>query len=189
MKLHYSEEKPMHYIRVLMSLLVVSSVFAFSGLAQNKYAGAKFCAACHKSGKGGTAFAVWEKTAHAKAFETLQGDKAKKIALEKGLKTPPHESPECLKCHVAGGGEAKNVETTFKKEEGVTCEACHGPASGYKIVHSKGDIVKSKAAGLVEGDKTGKACLTCHNAESPSFKEFNFKEKWAMIEHKLPPKK
>ena len=179
----------MHTIRILVSILVLSSLFALTGFAQNKYVGAKFCAACHKSGKGGNAYAVWEKSAHAKAFETLKGDKAKKIAQEKGLKTPPHESPECLKCHVPGGGTAKNVESTFKKEEGVTCEVCHGAASGYKIVHNKGDVEKSKAAGLVEGDKTGKVCLGCHNSESPTAKEFIFKDKWALIEHKLPPKK
>ena len=179
----------MYHFRMSMLLVLVFFLSSSFGFAQNKYVGAKFCAACHKSGKGGDAYAVWEKSAHAKAFSTLLGDKAKKIAEEKGLKTAPAESPECLKCHVTGGGNAKNVETTFKKEEGVTCEACHGAASGYKLIHNKGDIEKSKAAGLVEGDKTGKSCLGCHNSESPTAKEFVFKDRWAMIEHKLPPKK
>ena len=98
--------------------------------------------------------------------------------------------PECLKCHVTGGGAATNVEATFKKEEGVTCEACHGPASAYKMVHNKGDLAKSKEAGLILPDKTdAKFCEKCHNSESPTFKGFKITEMWAKIEHHGPPKK
>ncbi len=175
--------------KIVLSILLPVLVYAYTGQAQNKYTGTKLCATCHKSGKGGTAFVVWEKSGHAKAFEALKSDAAKKIAKEKGLSKPPHESPECLKCHVTGGGSAKNVEATFKMEDGVGCEACHGAASAYKMLHSKGDVAKSKEAGLMEGDKTGKECMVCHNEGSPTFKGFDFKVMWAKIEHTLPPKK
>ncbi len=175
--------------RLLLLMLIPVFVLAQTGFSQNKYSGTKLCATCHKTGKGGTSFVTWEKSAHAKAFETLKGDAAKKIAKDKGLSKPPHESPECLKCHVTGGGMAKNVEATFKVEEGVTCEACHGAASAYKMLHSKGDLAKSKAAGLIEGDKTGKECMACHNEGSPTFKGFDFAKMWAKIEHALPPAK
>ena len=184
----------MHYPRNLIAALVCLVLVALVARADDKkteykYVGTKFCAACHKAGKGGTAYAVWEKGAHAKAYKTLEGDAAKKIAKEKGLKTAPAESPECLKCHVPGGGSAKNVEKTFDMKEGVTCEVCHGAASGYKMIHSKGDLAKSKESGLMIADKTGKMCETCHNAESPTNKEFKFAEMWKKIEHGLPPKK
>ena len=179
----------MQYIRAIISIAACAVIFIGAAQAQNEYTGVKFCAACHKKGKGGTAYAVWEKSAHAKAYETLKGEKAKKYAKERGLKTPPHESEACLKCHVPGGGTAKNVEKTFKIEEGITCEVCHGPASKYKVLHSKGDLAKSKKAGLIQGDKTSKFCEKCHNEESPGFKGFDFEERWAKIEHKLPPKK
>ena len=162
----------------LMSLLMATGLT----MAQYKYTGVKLCAACHKGGKGGTAYTVWEKSQHSKAYEVLLTDKAKKIAKEKGLKGAPSESEACLKCHVAGGGDTKNVDKTFKMEEGVTCEACHGPASGYKIIHAK-NLEKAKAAGLIEPDKTGKLCVTCHNEESPTFKGFKFEEMWAKIAH------
>ena len=174
---------------IIVSILLPVLVCAHTSQAQNKYTGTKLCATCHKSGKGGTAFTSWEKSAHAKAFETLKGEAAKKIAKEKGISKAPHESPECLKCHVTGGGSAKNIETTFKMEDGVGCEACHGAASAYKMLHSKGDLAKSKEAGLIEGDKTGKECMVCHNEGSPTFKGFDFKTMWAKIEHTLPPKK
>ena len=91
---------------------------------------------------------------------------------------------------MTGGGAAANVEATFKKEEGVTCEACHGAASGFKMLHIKGDLAKSKEAGMVIPDKTdAKFCEKCHNAESPTFKGFKIAEMWAKIEHHGPPKK
>jgi cytochrome c5 len=92
---------------------------------------------------------------------------------------------------VTGGGTATNVEASFKKEDGVTCEACHGAASGFKMIHNKPEnLEKAKAAGLVLGDKTdAKFCEKCHNAESPTFKGFKMEEMWAKIAHGLPAKK
>jgi Cytochrome c554 and c-prime len=158
-------------------------LFVMSSPAENKYTGVKFCAACHKGGKGGDAYTVWSKTGHANAYQVLLNDASKKIAKEKGLKVAPNEAPECLKCHVTGGGVAKNVDKTFSMEEGVTCEACHGAASAYKIIHSKGDMAKSKAAGLMVDIKNEKFCTQCHNSESPTFKGFKLDEMWKKIEH------
>ena len=180
-------------MRVLIGIVIFVFVVTAMGQAENKFVGVAKCKACHSVEKlGGLAYKVWEKTPHAKAYETLLGDAAKKIAQEKGLKVAPSEAPECLKCHVTGGGAAKNVDVGFKKEDGVTCEACHGAASGWLMLHNKkDDASKAKAmeAGLMLGDKTGKACEDCHNAQSPTFKEFKMKDMWAKIEHGLPPKK
>ena len=179
----------MRYLRIVSNVLVLTFILVFFAHAENKYTGSKFCAACHKSGKGGTAYAVWEKSTHAKAYQTLLSENAKKVANAKGLKVAPNEAPECLKCHVTGGGTAKNVEASFKKEEGVGCEACHGAASGYKMIHAKGDMAKNKAAGMIIPAKDEKHCITCHNAESPTHKEFKFSEMWAKVEHGKPVKK
>jgi hypothetical protein len=164
-------------------------VLGDASLAQNKFVGSKLCMACHKGGKGGTAYTVWEKSAHATAFKTLEGEKAKKIAKAKGLKTAPAVSDACLKCHVTGGGKAKNLDASFRKTEGVGCEACHGAGSGYKMLHAKGEEAKSKAAGMIIPEKNDKGCVTCHNAESPTHREFKFKEMWAKIEHAKPTKR
>jgi nitrate reductase cytochrome c-type subunit len=183
----------MKHLRIWSGIIGCVLILSLAGNAENKFIGAKKCMACHKAEKlGGLAYAVWEKSVHAKAYQTLLGDEAKKFAKEKGLKTAPNESPECLKCHVTGGGAAKNVEPTFKKEEGITCEACHGAASGYLVVHAKKseqDKAKAKEMGLVMAEKNEKACITCHNSESPTFKGFKFAEMWPKIEHKLPAKK
>ena len=180
----------MRYSRLFAALLVCTFVLALTGLAQNKYSGVKMCGACHKAEKTGAVYVVWEKSAHAKAFQTLKSKEADEIAKKKGLKTAAAESPECLKCHVTGGGAAANVEAGFKKEEGVTCEACHGAASGYKMIHNKPENKeKAKAAGLVMAAKTdAKACEKCHNSESPTFKGFKMAEMWGKIAHSLPKK-
>lgn len=179
----------MHYRRLFTGILV-SMVLTLSGLAENKYTGVKMCGACHKAEKNGAAFVAWEKSPHAKAFEVLKSKEADEIAKKKGLKKPASESPECLKCHVTGGGTATNVEAGFKKEEGVTCEACHGAASGYKMIHNKPENKeKAVTAGLMVGSKTdAKFCEKCHNAESPTFKGFKIEEAWAKIAHGLAKK-
>lgn len=177
-------------IRSIMALTVALTFGSTLSLAQAKYTGVKMCGACHKQEKTGATYTKWEKTSHANAYKTLLTEKANTIAKEKGLKKPAAESPECLECHVTGGGAAANVEKTFAKEEGVTCEACHGAASGFKMLHSKPENkAKAVEAGLIEGSKDNAAmCQKCHNEKSPTFKGFAVKEYWAKIEHGLPAK-
>ena len=173
-----------------VALILAVLFLAGTAAADNKYVGAKFCAMCHRLKDKGEAYVAWEKSAHSKAFQTLKTKAADEFAKKRGLKTPAAESPECLKCHVTGGGAATNVEAGFKKEDGVTCEACHGAASAYKMIHSKGDKAKSKEAGMIIPDKAdAKFCETCHNSESPTFKGFKMSEMWAKIDHHGPPKK
>lgn len=158
-----------------------------SATAENKYVGVKKCAMCHKAASTGAAYTIWEKTAHAKAFETLKSKAADEIAKKKGLKTAAADAPECLKCHVTGGGNAAGAV----KEEGVTCEACHGAASGWLMTHNKKDeasLAKAKAAGFVMDAQGGKACEVCHNSQSPTFKGFKFAEAWEKIKHPMPKK-
>lgn len=173
---------------VVTTTLALALLFAAgTSNAENKYVGVKKCAMCHKAANTGAVYTVWEKSKHAKAFETLKSKEADEIAKKKGLKKSAAESPECLKCHVTGGGKAEGTV----KEEGVTCEACHGAASGYLMVHNKKDEAskeKAKAAGLVLSADNGKLCEKCHNSESPTFKGFKFSEYWAKIEHHLPKK-
>jgi len=178
----------MRHLRILGGVLVFALVLAFTGIAQNKFVGVKTCGMCHKMKDKGEVFQVWEKSKHAHAFEVLKSKEADELAKKKGSAKPAAESPECLKCHVTGGGTAANVDATFKKEEGVTCEACHGAASGFKMLHAKAENKeKAVAAGLMIGDKA-RVCEKCHNAESPTFKGFKMAEMWAKIEHKLPKK-
>jgi len=170
-------------IAITAIAIVVAIVFvAGTVAAENKYIGTKTCAMCHKAKDKGEAFTIWSKTKHAEAFTVLQSDAAKKVAKEKGLTVAPDQAPQCLKCHLTGGAAAE-------VKEGVTCEACHGAASGYKMLHTKAETkAKAVEAGLVVGDAAMKVCVSCHNSESPTFKGFKQAEMWAKIAHKLPKK-
>jgi hypothetical protein len=170
-------------IAITAIAIVVAIVFvAGTVAAENKYIGTKTCAMCHKAKDKGEAFTIWSKSKHAEAFTVLQSEAAKKVAKEKGLTVAPDQAPQCLKCHVTGGAAAE-------VKEGVTCEGCHGAASGYKTLHTKAENkAKAVEAGLVSGDAAMKVCTSCHNSESPTFKGFKQAEMWAKIAHKLPKK-
>ncbi|MDE3058043.1 MAG: cytochrome c family protein [Bacteroidota bacterium] len=178
----------MKKLALILSLAAFCSFSTASLFAQHKYVGVKICSMCHKTEKQGNQFGIWQASKHAEAFKTLQTDKANEIAKAKGLKTAAAESPECLKCHVTGyGSEAKMP--TFKQEDGVQCEACHGPGSDYKVMSIMKDQKKAIAAGLVIAKDDPKLCTKCHNEESPTFKSFDYKVAWAKIKHPVPATK
>ena len=179
--------------------LISTTIAAFAllvsvSIAQDgkfKYEGAKQCKMCHNSAKKGAQFKKWSEARHSQAFATLASAEAKKIAKEKGI-ADPQKSDACLKCHVTGHGQpAANFGAKFKvEEEGVGCEACHGPGSEYKKMKVMKDIntgkVKGETVGMVA--PTEKVCVTCHNSESPTYKEFKFAEFMAKIDHSMPKK-
>jgi hypothetical protein len=163
--------------KIALGILALLIAIPVLSIGQNKYVGVKQCMPCHKNEKmGGTAYLVWEKSAHAKTFATLKTKEADAVATKAGSTKPAAETAECLTCHVTG---------TNAKEEGVSCEACHGAGSSFKPIHNKKDTDdKAKAAaGMVMGDNLKKSCVTCHNEKSPSFKGFEFAKMWEKIAH------
>jgi len=176
-------------------ILFVISLFSFSTiLAQSKstFVGAKKCGMCHKKDDGGNQLKIWEGSKHSKAFEVLKTAEADKIAAEKGFKTKAAETPACLICHVTGSDlDAKMLDKGFKIEDGVQCETCHGAGSEYKAKKVMENHAKAVENGLREfkDEAAIKAlCVTCHNAESPTSKSFDFAKSWEKIKHPVPNK-
>jgi hypothetical protein len=162
--------------KIISLLLAMLVLLSFSAIAQNKYVGVKMCKACHQTDKQGKQFDIWQKSQHAKAFETLKSAAAEKI--KKGAA----EAKECLECH-AITADAKLTP------DGVQCESCHGAGSSYKNMAVMKDKAKAVAAGMVDfKDKAAieKACKGCHNEKSPTHKPFKFEEMWAKIKHTVP---
>ncbi|MCJ7713750.1 cytochrome C554, partial [Candidatus Bathyarchaeota archaeon] len=62
------------------------------------------------------------------------------------------------------------------------------PGSDYKSKKIMEDKKLAVENGLKIYENPEELCVRCHNEESPSFKEFNFKEMWAKIEHSVPKK-
>jgi hypothetical protein len=155
-----------------------------------KLVGSQKCQICHKTEKQGNQYGIWADSKHAQAYATLATDAAKAIAKEKGI-ADPQKAAECLKCHTTEAyldqGVALDEKGAYTVEEGIGCEACHGPGSEYKSMSIMKDKEKAIAAGLLLHDQ--KFCLTCHNQESPTFKEFKYEERWATIAHPVPEAK
>ncbi|MCE9547846.1 MAG: hypothetical protein K8T25_20425 [Planctomycetia bacterium] len=147
-----------------------------------KFVGSKTCGECHTK-----AMAVWEKTPHAHATDTL----AK-------LKPPRNFDPECLSCHVTGwdareykpfvSGFESLVKTSHLAANG--CENCHGPGSEHVAAENGADnalrktLQKTMRLTLDEARKEGattRGCARCHDLDnSPDFK---FETFWPKVEH------
>ena len=84
---------------------------------EHAYIGADKCKLCHNSSKKGAQYDKWKDGPHARAYETLGSDEAKKIAAEKGISNP-QEADECLSCHVTGWGAPEAFLTDkWRKDE------------------------------------------------------------------------
>jgi hypothetical protein len=158
-----------------------------------KFAGSKACADCHSN-----ATAVFEKTPHAHATETL-------VKLD-----PPRQfDPECLSCHATGWEPQKYFpfdsgflglkETPDLVANG--CENCHGPAAEHVAAETgesganDEEIEQLRAALRLkivenEGNKKGQVykdggvvdmCMQCHDLDNSP--DFDFQTYWPKVKH------
>lgn len=151
-----------------------------------QFVGTKRCAMCHKGEKNGNIFEKWEATAHSQAFTTLGSDKAREVYAKLGKSGNPQTDAACLKCHTTSQAADSALKVNLTPNEGISCEACHGPGGDYW----KKTIMMDKKLALENGltAEPQKGCVACHNQESPTYKEFKFEEYYPKIEHQLPPK-
>jgi hypothetical protein len=159
---------------------------------ENRYVGADKCKACHKAETGGDQYGHWTKSEHAKAYEALASEAAKKAAKDKGIEDP-QSSEACVKCHSTGYGQPEEAFAKgFKPELGVQCESCHG--MGEKHVKARFAAAMKAKDGQPEPPPPGEivtrpdatVCTGCHNAESPTFEGFCFKTYSRVIRHLDP---
>jgi hypothetical protein len=77
----------------------------------------------------------------------------------------------CLGCHSASTSEVKNRQgDQFDRSEGVSCENCHGPTSGWYFPHTQVDFrtkspedwAKVGFVDLRSPDRQADKCLSCH---------------------------
>jgi hypothetical protein len=162
--------------------MAVTSVGAERDAAN--YAGVKTCGICHKKEDSGNQYGIWEKSLHAKAYETLGTEKAKELGKKAGV-DDPQKSGKCLKCHSTAYNFTESVATEkVKVEDGVTCESCHGPGKKYMAKSTMEDQAKAIAAGMIH--PATQSCTLCHNDQSPTWKGFNEEEMVKKIAHPDP---
>jgi len=152
-------------------------------LSEYEYVGSKVCSECHLGREVGAQYVDWMQSGHGHAYWELKTDWAKFLASIReeyaDIKNPVEEW-RCLKCHVTGSQdfEGKTAEG-FSQEEGVGCEACHGPGSAYIDPTVMADHDKFlEHGGHVPDEKT---CRTCHEDD-----RFEFDKRLPMIIHPRP---
>jgi hypothetical protein len=85
----------------------------------------------------------------------------------------PDRAPKCLVCHSLYVGADQRAQT-FALDDGVSCESCHGPASGWLGPHTTRDWPHEKSLKLGMYDtrnlhKRAEKCLTCHLGTADKF--------------------
>lgn len=175
------------FAMILLSFVVLISGATVASAGDHEFIGAAGCKMCHKKDATGNQYGQWLETRHAKAYETLGTDAAKKIAADKGLGDNPQEIDECLGCHVTGhGAAAELLGKKYDVAEGVGCESCHGAGGSYKKKKVMEDREAAVAAGMIV--PTEETCTACHNDKSPTFDGFDFAEMAKKIAHPNPEK-
>lgn len=151
---------------LLLPMLLVASPARAQGIK-----GPTTCFKCHKP----MARAMWETDApfHKKSVEQLSAPKAAGFATAIGLASPTTVTGrpgDCVSCHATIVGGAPSV--------GVSCESCHGAASGYFTGHQEPEFFDQPPAkwmGLRNtfGDPKAIAqvCVDCHVTPDPRLKK------------------
>jgi YVTN family beta-propeller protein len=152
--------------RVLLMPLVVAAVLSgagqpAAGYRQPVYVGARVCATCHEGPGMGHQFSRWLLSKHALAYADLATPQAREMADLSGVPGEPREAMACLGCHAtAADAEGWEKDPTFRTEDGVQCERCHGPGSEYIAEEVMRDREAAVAAGLTF--LSVRECELCH---------------------------
>ncbi|HEX7828022.1 MAG TPA: multiheme c-type cytochrome [Thermoanaerobaculia bacterium] len=103
---------------------------------------------------------------HAGAYNVLFSDRSARIVRNMRLKKRAYEETLCLDCHTS------NIPTTAVSgavdvEDGIQCEICHGPASGWRAEHTEEGWTheQSVARGMIDLrhiEQRAQVCVACH---------------------------
>ncbi len=87
-----------------------------------KHVGAAACAPCHAA-----EHAAWAASPHATAMRTLSTEAARAHVPE------PETTVACVSCHATAdaSGPPPTALTSYRVDEGVGCESCHGPGEAH----------------------------------------------------------
>lgn len=155
------------------------------------YVGSRVCATCHDGPGMGHQYSKWLLSKHSQAYAALSRPESWEIAKISGLREEPWNAAICLGCHsTAFGADERDVDAeTFRSEDGLQCEGCHGPGSEYAAEAVMRDRKAAMAAGLKMPTKDD--CLVCHMEKGSHIAVLpnptvNIDEAWKQIAHPLP---
>ena len=118
-------------------------------------------------------YVTWSRVdKHARAYKVLFNEQSARIAKNLGLGNAA-EAKVCLDCHAHNVAKAQRGER-FKFDDGVSCEACHGPSERWlpKHVEDGAKHAGNLEAGLFPTDdptERARLCLSCHFGNADRF--------------------
>ena len=119
-------------------------------------------------------YSIWAgQDKHARAFQVLSNPVSLRIAKILKLGRPDQE-PKCLACHALSVAATDRAES-FELNDGVSCESCHGPASGWLGPHTVKDWSHERSVkelGMIDlRDVAVRShiCLHCHLGTAEKF--------------------
>ncbi|HEX8153692.1 MAG TPA: multiheme c-type cytochrome, partial [Thermoanaerobaculia bacterium] len=103
---------------------------------------------------------------HAQAYNILFSADSARIAKNMRMRKPAYEEPLCLDCH-ATHVAASQQQGRIDLGDGIQCETCHGPASGWRAEHMREGWThaQSVARGMLDLRNLtirAAACNACH---------------------------
>jgi hypothetical protein len=103
---------------------------------------------------------------HAQAYNILFNDRSARVARNMRLKGKAYQEKVCLDCHTTNVPPAL-VSGKIDVEDGIQCEACHGPAGGWRAEHTMAGWTheQSVARGMTDLRSLptrASNCLSCH---------------------------
>ncbi|HLN33630.1 MAG TPA: cytochrome c family protein [Gemmataceae bacterium] len=147
-----------------------------------KYLGADACQLCHETGPRGrfkddfvrlTEYKTWKTDKHSQAYAKLNEARSKQIGMLLKIADVTKDD-RCLNCHAANVPLDLRVGTegqAYRLEDGVSCDACHGPSSLWLTPHftepgwrTKPTAEKQKLGFYDVRDPVERSqlCLSCH---------------------------
>ncbi|MGA3194191.1 MAG: multiheme c-type cytochrome [Terriglobales bacterium] len=162
--------------------LAKATLYDQKAVAAGKYNGPGGCAAssCHGSVQPKSTthifqneYTIWiAQDKHARAFSVLQNNVSQRIGKILVIGSPA-QAPKCLACHALYAPPDQQAQT-FELGDGVSCESCHGPASGWLGPHTTKNWSHEKSLQLGMYDtrnleKRTTKCLTCHLGTAEKF--------------------
>jgi hypothetical protein len=182
-----AKNRRIRLLRIWALLLLAAPALAASpaetaGTVSGKYVGPGGCAAssCHGSVQPKTItrilqneYSIWiGQDKHARAFSVLSNPVSMRIGRILNIGRPD-QAAKCLVCHALYAPVEQRVQI-FELDDGVSCESCHGPASGWLGPHTQRDWPHEKSVALGMYDtrnltRRSEKCLTCHLGTAEKF--------------------
>ncbi|MBM3224882.1 MAG: hypothetical protein FJZ47_13915 [Candidatus Tectomicrobia bacterium] len=147
-----------------------------AGSSTPQYMGVGSCSApqCHgsvrplttsKAGVRQNEYTHWVSVEkHARAYEVLLKERSVIMAKNLKLPEPAEQSDRCLVCHAMHVPKELQGQK-YQREDGVSCEACHGPAQVWLENHVGRDYKDLLKEGMYDTRnlaKRAEKCASCH---------------------------